>query len=269
MSLEITRLRRVPFAQRSRYERVIVHRLETVKRFEARALRSFDRVFAITPVEQAYLRAFVPSVDVLPHVVSVDDFDPVVEEPEGGPVLFVGNFQHTPNLHAARWFVEHVWPMVTRARPDTRLHIVGPCLDASTARPLTVPGVDIIGPVADLASRYRTAAVFVNPIVSGGGMRGKVLEAFSCARPVVSTPIGMEGIAGMSGIHFLEAADPKSFAAAVLAYYDSRTLRQTHGAAARRLVAERYDRRIVFATLESSYEAAAHEKRSRHSQAVA
>ncbi len=257
MSLAIDRLRGVGVRQRSPYEHYLRSQGRKVRRFEAAMLPSFHRLFAITPAEAERMAAAAGRpIGILPHVVSTRTF--TAPEREGGEpvVLFVGNYGHRPNLHALGWFVERVWPAVVGQVPGVRLEVVGPGLDAEHRRRLEGPEVGILGRVDDLAGRYRSATVFINPILSGGGMRGKVLEAFACARPVVSTRLGMEGIAARPGTHYLAADDPASFARAVVCYLRDRALGRDHGQAARALTVKLYDPAVVFARLEAEYTAA-------------
>jgi glycosyltransferase involved in cell wall biosynthesis len=87
-------------------------------------------------------------------------------------------------------------------------------------------------------------------------MRGKVLEAFASGLPVVSTALGMEGIAATSGQHYLSADHEAEFATAIVRYLRDRRLARTHGAAARDLVEHTYDTHAVFSMLETAYEEA-------------
>jgi glycosyltransferase involved in cell wall biosynthesis len=181
MSLMIERLRSVPGALKSAYQLYIARELRAVRRFERAVLPRFDRAFAITPQEAGLFSAILGRpASVLPHVVDASAFLPPAVEPSGPVCLFVGNFAHDPNLHALHWLLEHAWPAIRAARPDVRLEIVGPGLPEATTREAAAQGVEPRGRVENLAECYRHAAVFVNPIRSGGGMRGKVPR--SCRR---------------------------------------------------------------------------------------
>lgn len=258
MPLVLERLRRVPWLDRTAYERLAVFTAGKVERFDRETLPHFDLLYGITPREQEYLsRASRRPSRILPHVVRMDRF------PAAGPgtreahaVLFVGNFAHRPNVHAAHWFVERVWPIVRAAAPLATFHVVGAGLTDDIRQRLTAPGVELRGYQADLPACYRRAAVMVNPVHSGGGMRGKVLEASASGCAVVSTTTGLDGIAAVSGQHCLAADTSADFAAAVIRYLDDAALRAAHGEAARALVAELYDAHRVFSRLEADYEQA-------------
>lgn len=262
MSLMLERLRHVPGALKSAYQLYIVRELRAVRRFEQDILPRFDRAFAITPEEAGLFTAILGHpAPVLPHVVEAERFAPPVHEPTAPVCLFVGNFAHDPNRFALRWLLAEPWPEIRARSAGARLEIVGPELPPEDRRLAEEAGATVLGRVEDLAAAYRRAAVFLNPIRSGGGMRGKVLEAFASARPVVSTRLGMEGIAAESGVHFDAADDGVGFAAAVLRLLADPSLRSARGEEARRLVLERYDAPRVFARLEQEYELAVERRR--------
>lgn len=255
MSVAVERLRRIPARDKNLYERYLERRGPRVERFERRVLPRYDRVFAISEREAERMsRLAGREVPVVPHVVSTSRFVPGEGDGDGS-VLFVGNYAHRPNLHGLLWMVEEVWPRVRAAVPDASLRVVGPGLDEASVRRLeSEPGVEAVGWVEDIVRAYQRCGLFVNPLHSGSGMRGKVLEAFACARPVVSTAVGMEGIAAVDGCHARVADSPEEFGSAVVAYLRNPDLGRRHGAAARSLVCERYDVEVVLDRLEGELE---------------
>lgn len=255
MSLAVDRLRELPLRQLAPFEYVLRMQRRKILRFERAVLPTFDRCYGITEAEASRMAEATRTVHILPHVVCTRAFTVTPTEPANSAVLFVGNYAHTPNLHALAWFTERVWPLVRTAAPHAVFDVVGPGMSpAARARFERIQGVRIRGRVEDLRAAYHAAAVFVNPIRSGGGMRGKVLEAFACGRAVVSTDLGMDGIAAQAGVHFTAANDPRSFALAIGRYLASLPTRRQHGAAARELVERLYDRDVVFGRLECDYE---------------
>ena len=262
MSRAIARLQRVPLWRRTLYETFLVTQGAKVRRFEAAALSTFARLFAITPEEaEAMEEISGRNVGILPHVVCTRRFTVDYREVAEPTVLFVGNYTHRPNLHGLLWFVDEVWPTIETSQPEAVFEVVGPGLQGSQRRLLQSVGIRVTGRVDDLITRYQSAAVFVNPILSGGGMRGKVLESFACGLPVVSTRMGMEGIAAQTGKQYLEADDPKSFARQVTRYLRDPQLRKAHGAEARQLTESTYDAQVVFSRLEGNYRECVREHR--------
>jgi len=255
MSVAIERLRAA--TGRTPYEWYLLSQRRKVVAFERRALSGYDRIWAITRREASYLSELAGrEVGVLPHVVDTRVFAPREPDAGGARLLFVGNYAHRPNLHGIRWFVEQVWPRVRAASPEALLELAGPGLDGAHRNLVERAGGRILGRVEDLPAAYRAASVVVNPIRSGAGMRGKVLEAFACGRAVVSTALGMEGIDARPGEHFLLADPPSAFAEAVVRYLRSAALRRQHGLASRALVERAYDTRRVYPLVEAGLAAA-------------
>ena len=260
MSLAITRLREAP--ARSAYEWYLLSQRRKVAAFERRAFAAYDRICAISPAEAQYLGTLTGrSIGLVPHVVDTTAFRPRAGDASGAGVLFVGNYAHRPNGQGLAWFLEHVWPRVRAAAPSAGLDVVGPGLSAPDRERVARAGGRPRGRVEDLVAAYRDAAVFVNPMRTGGGMRGKVLEAFACGGAVVSTSMGMEGVDARDGEHGQIADEPEGFAAAVMRYLADPALRARHGAAARALVERAYDPRVVFPRVEDEYAAAVASRR--------
>ncbi len=255
MSLTVERLRAVPFRHKSLYQHYITRQIPRIRSFEGEALRGFDRAFGINAAEAARMAELSGrDVEVLPHVVDTRVFTPAAEPPASRDVLFVGNYGHHPNVEAVFWLMEEVWPAVRRRAPGARVRLVGPELSVAYTRTLEALGAEVAGRVEDLAGAYRSAAVFVNPIRSGGGMRGKVLEAFACGVPVVSTGIGLEGVAARPGEHCDRADDAADFAAAIVRLLTDAPLCSTRARSARELVASNYDVRGVMGRLEMVFD---------------
>ena len=164
---------------------------------------------------------------------------PAVEEP--GLILLVGFFGHAPNVDAARWFVGDVLPRVRVARPAAHVALVGrepPPAVRALADPRVV---EVTGFVPDLRPWLARAQVVVVPVREGGGVRGKVLEAWAAARPVVATERGVAGLAARDGENVLVADDVVTFAAHVARLLGDAELRRRLGAAGRATAEARYD----------------------------
>ncbi|HUS16326.1 MAG TPA: glycosyltransferase family 4 protein, partial [Chloroflexia bacterium] len=149
---------------------------------------------------------------------------------DAGTLLFVGNFNHPPNVDAAVWLVEAILPIVRAECPGVRLLLVGKD-PPSAVRALASAGVAVTGTVPEVAPYLREATVFVAPLRQGGGMRIKVLEALASGIPVITTPVGAAGIVAQPGRDLLVAEDAAAFAAAALRALEDPALRDRLGAA--------------------------------------
>lgn len=127
-------------------------------------------------------------------------FDPFLDTPDppftrsgNGHVLFTGALWREENAEAAEWFIAQVWPRVLVRCPFATLTVAG-ADPVDRVRRLAGPHVTITGRVADLGVFYRSANLFVAPLLCGGGLKFKVPQAMLYALPVVATPLAVEGI---------------------------------------------------------------------------
>ncbi len=220
------------------------HTLEArhLQRIEVAAWRSAETVLVTSSREAALIRAAHDDVRVVvvPNGVDVTTFAPPPEaEPDPGLVVFNGVLDYRPNLDAARWLVDAVWPRVRASDPRARLQIVGRG-SAAERRRLERDGVTTTGEVPSVAEVLGRAAVIVVPIRMGGGTRLKVVEALAMARPIVSTTLGCEGIDVIDGEHLLIADRAEDFAAATLRLLGDARLGARLGQRGRALAVERY-----------------------------
>ncbi len=135
-------------------------------------------------------RAIVPYAfaDVIANAAPDDRHD----------VLFVAGFAHPPNVDAARWLVGEIMPLVWARHPDVALSLVGSNPTAEV-QALTGERVEVTGFVSDaeLQRRYATAKVAVVPLRYGAGVKSKVVEALQQGLPLVTTPVGAQGLPGV------------------------------------------------------------------------
>jgi glycosyltransferase involved in cell wall biosynthesis len=224
--------------------RRVFHMLEArrVRRVEQAAWRSVHTTLVTSEREASLIRATHPDVRVVvvPNGVDVEAFAPVPGIPrEPGLVVFNGVLDYRPNLDAARWLVEEVWPRVRSAVPTARLLIVGRG-SAADRRHLDRDGVATTGEVPSVAALLGRAAVVVVPVRMGGGTRLKVVEALAMSRPIVSTTLGCEGIDVIDGEHLLIADTPDDIAMATVRILNDERLGAQLGVRGRALAVERY-----------------------------
>ena len=218
----------------------LLHSYEYLRalRFELRALARFDGVQTCTLENRRYLESFLgrnengaagnlnvrnglPSIrDDLRAAIDLARYQYTEDGRDPDTLLFIGNFQHPPNRHALTYFIERVLPAVRAARPAARLLVAGAQAPPNFAATLKTPGIEFLGRVEDIRELYARCAVFVCPILSGSGIRVKLLEAFAAGIPAVSTALGAEGLAGKAGGIIELAETPKAFAAATLSLLD-------------------------------------------------
>ncbi len=189
-------------------------------RYELEMLPKPDRIQVCSEDNGKYLASFLPELRerIDPGYragidTSLYDFRADGREPF--TLLFLGGFRHLPNEEALHWFVRQVLPLVRAKEPRVRLVVIGSDPPPRHSLP-EAEAIDLVGFVKDVHEPLGRYAVFVCPILSGSGVRVKLLEAFAAGIPVVSTRLGAEGLASVDGEICALADDPEGFAERVL-----------------------------------------------------
>jgi glycosyltransferase involved in cell wall biosynthesis len=187
------------------------------RRYEQATRWRFDAnvVFAERDVAAVSATAGGAAIVRIPLAFDVPEkpLDPVGQPPP--TVLFVGGFGHPPNVDAARWLAESIFPCVLERVGEARLELVGDRPGDQVQR-LAGGAVAVHGSVPDVTPYLDRAAVVVAPIRLGGSMRGKVLEALAAGKALVATPRAAEGVDAVPGKHFVLASTRDEFADAIV-----------------------------------------------------
>jgi GT2 family glycosyltransferase len=236
-------------------------------RYEVRVLPRFDRVQVCSPENGSYLLSFLPRlrgrIDDNRAGIATPRYEFRAEGREPETMLFLGSFRHPPNQEGLNWFTRKVLPAVLERRKNARLIIVGSEPPPAHSLPDLPENIELRGFVEDVREPLGRYAVFVCPILSGSGMRVKLLEAFAAGIPVVSTPLGAEGLAGADGDICSLATEPLEFAQKIVELFDD--VEKARGLACRareRVVATR-DMRVLTERLVESYREVLREKRGK------
>jgi glycosyltransferase involved in cell wall biosynthesis len=182
---------------------------------EDAAFDRFNRVFVCSLCDQRELQArTLTEIAVLPN--TIHPAAAIADRADNGGIfrfLFVGSLGVYANEDAVVYFCEQILPILRRQAPRPfAVHVVGTYPSARLCEIAESAGVRVVGPVPEVASWYRAADAVIVPLRAGGGTRIKILEAFHYGRPVVSTPLGAEGLDARHGEHLLIADHPAGFA---------------------------------------------------------
>ena len=241
-------------------------------RFELKALRRFDGVQTCTVENRRYLESFIgqnrysdkdgsvdsqhqrPIIrDDLRAAIDLTRYKFVEDGRQADTLLFVGSFQHPPNRYALSYFIEQILPIIRTRRPSVRLLVAGAQASPDFINAINVPGVEFFGHVEDIRQLYARYSIFVCPILSGSGIRVKLLESFAVGIPVVSTTLGAEGLATQSGDIIELAETPENFATATVSLLENPDQARTMARRARREVERRWSVEQRTAKLEQHY----------------
>jgi glycosyltransferase involved in cell wall biosynthesis len=223
-------LDRAPAAERPAAAR----EAERTLAFERRAVKRCAACLAVSEPDAAVARTLLgaTAVSVIPNGVDTRYFAAAPRRVEPGALLFTGRMSYEPNADAAVYFAEEVLPLIRRECAHAQFHIVGAAPPAAVAA-LAADAVVVHGRVGDVRPHFGNAEVVVVPVRAGGGTRLKVLEAAASAKAVVSTPLGVEGLAFEAGRDLLVAESAPAFATAVVTLLRDSSLRDALGERAR------------------------------------
>ena len=198
-----------------------------LKKYEFEMYRSVDKILTLTQKDKQILLSYASNlnVNVVPHGVDVEYFKPPPKPSTEKIICFLGNFGHEPNVDAVIYFYREIYPKIRLKIPDVKLYLVGrnppPNVRLIAEKDLSVV---VTGYVKDVRPYLWASQVMVVPIRLGGGFRGKTLEGLASGLPIVSTILGVEGLEGKNGEHYLVADNPEEFANHVVAVLEDENL---------------------------------------------
>jgi glycosyltransferase involved in cell wall biosynthesis len=191
-------------------------------------------------------------VELVPNGVDAEIFQPLSLPEEPATIVFSGAMSFGPNVAAAQLLVRDILPLVRTSVPDARVVLAG--RDPSAAvQALAGPQVEVTGSVSDLRPFLARATLVACPMVSGSGVKNKVLEAMAMGRAIVATPLAVEGLDIEPGRHVAVADGPAAVAATIIDLLRDASARRRMGQAARERVAERYTWEACAAAYERLY----------------
>jgi len=234
---------------------------EQLQRYEAHVCGQFDHVVTVTEQDGEILqrisrRSEQPATKFTTIPICVDTAEVAPIQPFlGDPnVLHLGTMFWPPNEQGVLWFAAQVWPLVLSQLPAATFSVLGKHPPAAiTALADSHLHIDVVGYVADPYPWLQRAGVFIVPLLSGGGMRVKIVDAWRWGLPVVSTSIGAEGIRYRDGENIVIADTPEDFAAAVLRVLTDPALSHQLRQNGRRWIETYYNWRTIYAAWDEIY----------------
>ncbi len=251
------------------------------RRYETRQCRRADTVLVPSAEDADVLAKEVPGLNL--HVVPFG-LAPVTAKPPSRKerqetariitnyqlpitkksLLFVGNFDHPPNVDAALWLCSEIMPLVWRARPQVELWLVGKN-PTREVQALAGKRVVVTGEVPSVEPYLEGCTLFVAPLRLGGGMRIKLIEAMGAGAAVITTTVGAQGLGAVPGQHLLVADDAGGFASSILQLLGDSALRDRLRSAGQALVTSEVGEKERLERLNSIFEKVVARKQRRSS----
>jgi glycosyltransferase involved in cell wall biosynthesis len=229
--------------------------------YEIATCRQFDHVTWVTHEDfaalQQHMKPEAPpllNAGVIPICGDPEVIKPIPRAAAAHRITFLGGLHYPPNAQGILWFARHVFPQVLAQAPDAVLTVIGkqpPQALASLGIPAT--NLALTGYVDDPTPYLATTAVFIVPLLAGGGMRVKIIEGWSWGLPMVSTTVGAEGIETRPGENLLIADTPEAFAHATLRLFHDREAAGRLSQTGRSWVLQNYNWRTTYQKWDAIY----------------
>ena len=197
-----------------------------IKKVELSVLRTADLSVVHSTVERDILLKEIPGADifVFPWILNVKGRQDGFEQRRD--IMFIGGYEHPPNVDAVLYFVNEVLPLIRQQEPGIKFYVVGSKPPASLKQ-IADNDVIVTGYVEDLSAYMEGCRLSVVPLRYGAGIKGKVGFSLSYGVPCVVTQVGAEAMELESGREVLIADSPRDFAAAVIRLYRDKLLWET------------------------------------------
>ena len=184
-----------------------------IKKFEIQTLNKYDLLVPITGRDGAILDKLG---NKKPSHVSQTGIDSSVLIPNSKnlkhPTLFhIGSLEWSPNQEGLIWFFENCWDAIRERYPDLQFYVAGRNAPPWFQKLLNLPNVVFKGEVADAYEFINSKSIMVVPLFSGSGMRIKIIEGMALGKPIVTTPVGTEGISTTSGENIIVVTNVEGF----------------------------------------------------------
>jgi polysaccharide biosynthesis protein PslH len=234
---------------KKKYLQLLADRLQ---QFEQQHLPVFDVLAAVTENDKHVFEqmGFSKPIHVAPMGINL-----VQRKTEVNPQTFfhIGSMEWEPNKEAILWFVKEVWPTIIQQFPKARLLLAGRKMDTRFELPFT-QGVEVVGEVDDATLFMSQHQIMVVPLLSGSGIRVKILEGMAAGKAIISTTLGAQGINCEHRKNILIADTADEFCQYAAQLLNNPLLCDTLGNEAQKLIDTHYSNTKVIADLLHFYQ---------------
>lgn len=226
-----------------------------LKAYELAQLANFDLLVSISERDLNVFKKLgfqKPSV-VTPIGINSSDYTPDYRSQRGELTIgFIGSLDWIPNQEGLQWFLDNVWPIVNRKFPKLKFHIAGRNTPDWIMK-MHIPNVVVHGEVPSAVDFINSHAMMIVPLLSGSGMRVKILEGMALGRTVLTTSMGLEGIHAKNNREVLIANTPVEFVNTISKCYENPMLVRQISQRARAFALQNYDNREIAINLLQAY----------------
>lgn len=235
-----------------KYLKIQVNRL---RKFELETLAKMNAVVAITEEDETRIQKLAPQLKTIsiPCGIDLEKTTPCPTTSYKSDIGYLASFDWMPNVQGVEWFLDSVWPILKKARPEITFQLGGRHMPSHFLN-LQEPGISIHPDVPDMAEFVCSSRIAVIPLLAGSGMRIKIIENMALGKCQISTSIGAEGVHVKNGYDILIGDTPEEFSKQVLASLSDQNKIGTIGTNARKTIEQNYGNNALGKRLLKFYE---------------
>ncbi|HNX07453.1 MAG TPA: glycosyltransferase family 4 protein [Bacteroidales bacterium] len=225
-----------------------------LKKYEMKVFGTVDGIASITSVDADYIQGygFSTPVAVVPFGLDTQKYQALAPDNCQPSFFHLGSMDWMPNQEAIRWFLENCMPRLAKLFPDTMIYLAGRNMP-SWIYNYKFPNLKVIGEVDDATEFMHSKTVMFVPLLSGSGVRVKIIEGMALGKTIISTSVGAEGIHYTDGKNLLIADTPEAFIEKFRLCINDHGVCANIGANARNLIEAEYDLSVTTQNLTNLY----------------
>ncbi|MDO9188014.1 MAG: glycosyltransferase family 4 protein [Bacteroidia bacterium] len=235
------------------YLKLLTKRL---KQYELNSLPTFDAIATITKKDENHFKraGFLKAMETLPFGIDLKNTIENNSVQEEYPSVFhIGAMDWQPNIEGLDWFLNNVWDKLNAKHPQLKLYLAGRNMSADLKRS-NKPNVIIVGEVENAQEFIESKGLMIVPLLSGSGMRVKIIEGLALGKTIVTTSIGAEGIDCENNKNCIIADDATTFAEAISKCISEKTFYNEIGKNAKILALQQYNNADICKRLVQFYQ---------------
>lgn len=213
-----------------------------LKRYELDHLNKYDYLIAVSDRDLRQFKSLGYKNGAISSPIGLDmkNYIQLDKNIETNDICFIGALDWMPNMEGLTWFLDNVWPQLSKLYPNLKFHIAGRNTPSSLLQ-LNIKNVEVHGEVSSAVDFVNKYSMMIVPLFSGSGMRVKILEGMALGKVVITTTLGKEGIHAEDDVQLLIADSPDAFIAKISSVIEGKKDKKQIGKAAKQFVEDYYD----------------------------
>lgn len=233
-----------------------------LKKYELKSLENIDAIAAITKADTEWFKenGLGKPIVTVPFGIDVSD----AAQHTGGwnkninedypSVFHIGAMDWQPNIEGLQWFLKNVWPKVHSKHPELKFYMAGRKMEAQKWQQYCTQNVVLVGEVENAQEFIQSKGIMIVPLLSGGGMRVKLIEGMALGKTIVTTRTGAEGVEGVNNKDFIVVNSADAFADAISKCITDKKLYTDIGKNAQLLAEQHYNNTVICRRLAQFYQ---------------